>query len=75
MLGSLRGLLVAHGLSHQVQWSVTLPGAEGRRRIDAAMAQLRKEPLSRLGASPVVLEAIFEAQCKAQTVNCKNGIR
>ncbi len=31
-----------------------LPGAEGRARIDAAMAQLRASPLGRIGASPVV---------------------
>jgi phosphomannomutase len=47
-------LLVAHGLSHQVQWSVVLPGAEGRARIDAAMAQLRSSPPARIGTSPVV---------------------
>ena len=40
LLDRLDDLLVAHGLSHQVQWSVVLPGAEGRARIDAAMAQL-----------------------------------
>jgi phosphomannomutase len=47
-------LLVAHGLSHQVQWSVTLPGSEGRARIQAAMARLRAHPLKRIGASAVV---------------------
>ncbi|HVO09333.1 MAG TPA: phospho-sugar mutase [Vicinamibacteria bacterium] len=50
----LDALLVAHGLSHQVQWSLTLPGAEGRQRIEGAMARLRNEPFARLGASPVV---------------------
>jgi phosphomannomutase len=50
----LLDLLVAHGLSHQVQWSVVLPGAEGRARIDAAMAQLRSSPPARIGTSPVV---------------------
>jgi phosphomannomutase len=54
LLDHLDGLLVAHGLSHQVQWSVVLPGAEGRARIDAAMAQLRSSPPGRIGASPVV---------------------
>jgi phosphomannomutase len=54
LLERLDQLLVRHGLSHQVQWSVTLPGAEGRARIDAAMAALRSSPPRRIGASPVV---------------------
>ena len=54
LLDRLDDLLVAHGLCHQVQWSVVLPGAEGRARIDAAMAQLRASPLGRIGTSPVV---------------------
>jgi phosphomannomutase len=59
LLERLDDLLVAHGLSHQIQWSATLPGAEGRRRIAAAMDRLRSVPLARLGASPVtrVLDA------------------
>ena len=43
-----------HGLSHQIQWSATLPGPEGRKRIDAAMAALRKSPPQTIGESPVV---------------------
>jgi phosphomannomutase len=54
LLDRLEELLVAHGLSHQVQWSVVLPGAEGRARIDAAMAALRQAPPERIGASRVV---------------------
>jgi phosphomannomutase len=54
LVGRLDQLLVTHGLSHQVQWSATLPGAEGRARIDAAMAALRADPPQRIGASPVV---------------------
>jgi phosphomannomutase len=54
LLHRLDELLVAHGLSHQVQWSVVLPGAEGRARIDAAMGQLRAGPPGRIGSSPVV---------------------
>ena len=54
LLDRLDDLLVAHGLCHQVQWSVVLPGAEGRARIDAAMAQLRTSPPGRIGRSPVV---------------------
>jgi phosphomannomutase len=54
LLDRLDDLLVAHGLCHQVQWSLVLPGAEGRARIDAAMAQLRTSPPGRIGTSPVV---------------------
>jgi phosphomannomutase len=54
LLDRLDELTVAHGLSHQVQWSVVLPGAEGRARIDAAMAHLRGSPPGRIGRSPVV---------------------
>ncbi|HUL77653.1 MAG TPA: phospho-sugar mutase, partial [Vicinamibacteria bacterium] len=54
LLDRLDDLLAAHGLSHQVQWSVVLPGTEGRARIDAAMARLRARPPQRIGASPVV---------------------
>lgn len=50
----LDDLLVRHGLSHQIQWSATLPGSEGRARIDAAMAALRRSPPARVGTSPVV---------------------
>lgn len=54
LLDRLDALLVAHGLSHQLQWSIALPGAEGRERIRAAMAQLRATPPPRIGESPVV---------------------
>jgi phosphomannomutase len=54
LLDRLDAILVAHGLSHQIQWSATLPGADGKRRIDAAMATLRKSPPQRIGTSPVV---------------------
>jgi phosphomannomutase len=50
----LDALLVAHGLSHQVQWSVTLAGLEGKARIEAAMRALRETPLTAIGGSPVV---------------------
>ena len=54
LVDRLDQLLVAHGLSHQIQWSATLPGPEGRRRIDAAMAALRKTPPQTIGPSPVI---------------------
>ncbi len=54
LLERLDQLLVAHGLTHQVQWSVRLPGAEGQERIRRAMAQLRNQPPSAIGESPVV---------------------
>ena len=59
LVDQLDALLVAHGLSHQVQWSVALPGSEGRQRIRAAMARLRATPLDRIRDSRVarVLDA------------------
>jgi phosphomannomutase len=59
LLGRLDELLVAHGLTRQVQWAVRLTGAEGRERIRCAMAELRAQPLAEIGASPVarVLDA------------------
>jgi phosphomannomutase len=54
LLGRLDELLLAHGMSHQVQWSLTLPGADGRARIAAAMAALRSAPPERIGKSQVV---------------------
>lgn len=54
LLGRIDQLLVDHGLSHQLQWSVTLPGLEGRARIDAAMAAVRTSPPERIGRSPIV---------------------
>jgi len=46
-------LLVEHGMSHQIQWSLTLPGADGKARIAAAMESLRKQPPEAIGDSPV----------------------
>jgi phosphomannomutase len=54
LVARLDALLVTHGLSHQLQWSVVLPGSEGRARIAAAMSQLRTAPLARIRTSPVV---------------------
>jgi phosphomannomutase len=54
LLDRLDDLLVAHGLSHPVPWSVVLPGAGGHARIDAAMARLRSDPPAHIGKSPVV---------------------
>jgi phosphomannomutase len=67
LLDRLDDLLVAHGLSHQVQWSVVLPGAESRTRIDAAMAQLRASPPGRIGLSPVV--RVLDAQAGEERVH------
>jgi phosphomannomutase len=53
LLDRIDGLLVAHGLSCPVQWSVTCAEAAGRQRIAAAMAALRAAPPSDLGGSPV----------------------
>jgi phosphomannomutase len=54
LVDRLDEILVAHGLSHQIQWSATLPGPEGRKRIDAAMAALRKTPPQKIGESLVI---------------------
>jgi len=64
LLDRLDEILVAHGLSHQLQWSLTLPGAEGRQRIAGAMAELRKRPLQRIGTSPVV--RILDAEAEVE---------
>ena len=61
LLDCLDELLVRHGLSHQVQWSVTLPGFDGAERIRAAMAALRASPPERIGGSPVVRAMDAEA--------------
>jgi len=50
----LDALLVAHGMSHQVQWSATLAGLAGKRKIEAAMQSLRSKPPQSIGRSPVV---------------------
>jgi phosphomannomutase len=53
LLDRIDEILVAHGMSHQAQWSVTLSGAEGKKRIAAAMEALRREPPAVLGKSPL----------------------
>ena len=54
LLDELDTLLVEHGLSHQVQRSLTLPGASGQERIAAAMSRLRTRPPATIAGSPVV---------------------
>ncbi|HEY4221860.1 MAG TPA: phospho-sugar mutase [Myxococcota bacterium] len=44
----LDALSVAHGMSHAVNWSVTMPGATGMAKIKDAMASLRKQPIASL---------------------------
>jgi phosphomannomutase len=53
LLDRVGELLVEHGMSHQLQWSLTLPGADGKARIAAAMAALRQDPPKTIGESPV----------------------
>jgi phosphomannomutase len=67
LLDRIDELLVAHGLSHPVQWSVTLPGLEGRKRIRTAMKTLSSRPLERIGASPVV--RIVDAAAGEETID------
>jgi phosphomannomutase len=71
LLDRIDGLLVAHGLSHQVQWSVTRSEPGGRERIAAAMAALRAAPPTKLGDSRVV--RILDAE--AGEVVASNGTR
>jgi phosphomannomutase len=54
LLDRMDEILVAHGMSHQAQWSATLTGAEGKARITAAMESLRRDPPPALGESPLV---------------------
>ena len=54
LLDRIDELLVAHGMSHQAQWSVTRSGAEGKGQIAAAMEALRKDPPPHLGEGRVV---------------------
>jgi phosphomannomutase len=69
LLGRLDELLIAHGLTHQVQWSQRLEGALGRERIRQALSALRAEPLAEIGASPVVRmldAAAGEERCRGE---------
>ncbi len=61
LLDRVDELLVEHGMSHQLQWSLTLPGADGKARIGAAMAALRQDPPKAIGESPVVRSLDLEA--------------
>lgn len=54
LLDELDRLALAHGIPVSSQWSVRLPGRDGRVRIDAAMARLRREPPTELAGVEVV---------------------
>ena len=53
LLDRIDEILVAHGMSHETQWSVTLTDALGKKRIAAAMDALRADPPASLGESAV----------------------
>jgi len=53
LLDRIDEILVAHGMSHQAQWSVTLSDALGKKKIAAAMEALRADPPGSLGESTV----------------------
>jgi phosphomannomutase len=53
LLDRIDEILVAHGMSHQSQWSVTLSDVQGKKRIAAAMEALRTDPPASLGGSTV----------------------
>ena len=59
LLTRLDEILVAHGMSHQAQWSMARPGPSGRAELDRAMALLRSDPPASLGTSPVARIADF----------------
>lgn len=46
-------LSIEHGLSGALQWSVVLPGSEGKAQIAALMETLRREPPADLAGEPV----------------------
>jgi phosphomannomutase len=53
LLDRIDEILVAHGMSHEVQWSVTLSDAIGKKRIADAMEALRAHPPASLGESAI----------------------
>jgi phosphomannomutase len=53
LVDELDALAIAHGLSASEQWSVTLAGAEGAARIQAALEALRADPPAALGGVAV----------------------
>ena len=53
VLDRLDELFVAHGLSHAVNWSVTMPGSSGMERIKSSMAALRREAPTALDGKEV----------------------
>ncbi len=61
LLDRVDELLVEHGMSHQLQWSLTLPGSDGKARIASAMETLRNDPPRKIGESPVVRGRDLEA--------------
>jgi phosphomannomutase len=61
LLQRLDELAVAHGLSEDLQWSVVLPGDDGKARIEGAMQKLRDEPPTTLGGEEVVKRRDLDA--------------
>jgi phosphomannomutase len=71
-------LAVRHGLSHGVQWSVTMPGLDGLARIKGIMAALRKAPLASLdgeGVDRVVDLATAAIPADVVVLHTKSGVR
>ena len=46
-------IALAHGVAVGQQWSVRMPGADGRQQMEAAMGQLRTAPPAALAGVPV----------------------
>jgi phosphomannomutase len=69
LLERLDALAVAHGLSHAVNWSVTMPGAAGMEKIKGAMATLRAHPFARFDGQPVIrVEDLSTAETPADVL-------
>lgn len=54
LLAALDALALRHGAFHNAQLSATLPGLEGRARIEALMAGLRAAPPARIADAAVL---------------------
>ncbi len=71
----LDALAVAHGLSHAVNWSVTMPGAAGMEKIKGAMASLRKEPIQSLDGEAVERFVDLSPGADVVVFHTKDGAR
>jgi phosphomannomutase len=52
LLDRIDEILVAHGMSHQLQWSITLAGTDGKARIRRGHGRAAQGPAPRPGCLP-----------------------